>query len=105
MPFIDIIDSTYGISEPDKQGLRFIHNETTERLERAVLAAQTSHKAGGAVLPESIGYNLPPLVDGLDVAKMGKEAWQKMLDAADWTQLHNQDAAINLSHPDVKAVL
>jgi hypothetical protein len=105
MPFVEIIDRTYGISEPDERGFRYVNNETTERLERAVLAAQTSARAGGAVLPEARGYNLPPLVTGHEVAIMGKEAWQTMLAAATWTSLWNQDAAINLDHPDVKAVL
>lgn len=103
MPFVDIIDRSHGVSEPDEHGNRFLHNESIVRLERAVMAAETSRKAGG-VLPAVNGYNLPPLATGLDVLKMGKEAWQEMLNAATWTWLSDSGAAINLDHPDVKAV-
>ena len=77
---------------------------TGEQFSRASLAAQTSARCGG-VLPESRGYNLPPLLTGLDILQMGQEAFQEYLDAADWVESINLDMLINLHHPDVRAVL
>jgi hypothetical protein len=85
--------------------IRYFENESTERLGRAKLAAETSARAGGAVLPEAKDYPLPPLVTGLDVMKMGKDTWEEMKAAATWAEMFNADACINLDHPDVKAVL
>lgn len=72
---------------------------------RACLAAEASRRAGGAVLPEAKGYNLPPIIDAIDVCDMGREAWEEYLKAATWQESINLDAFINLDHPDVKAVL
>jgi hypothetical protein len=73
--------------------------------DRAILAAETSHRAGGAVLPEAKDYPLPPLVTGLEIVQMGMPAWVKMRDAATWLESLNKDIMVNLDHPDVKAVL
>lgn len=72
---------------------------------RVILAAQTSCRAGGALLPQARGYKLPPLVTGLARAQMGRSAWLEMAAAARWYFAGRIDAAINLDHPDVKAAL
>jgi hypothetical protein len=117
MPMVDIIerpgepmplndeDRAWMAANPGKPLLRVLDNESTRRHQRACLAAQASRRAGGAVLPEARGYNLPPMVDGLEVVTMGASAWEDMLSAAAWTEYLNADAVINLDHPDVKAVL
>jgi hypothetical protein len=117
MPMVDIIerpsepmpltdeDRAWMAANPGKTLLRLLDNESTQRHRRACLAAEASRKAGGAVLPEAQGYNLPPMVEYFEVFDMGKPAWEAMLAAATWTEYLNADAVINLDHPDVKAVL
>ncbi len=89
--------------DPEHPGVRLIENDDTRRLDRAFLAAETSAMAGGALLPEARGYNLPPLVHGLEIVQMDKSAWEEMKAAANWLSYVSQDAVINLDHPDVKA--
>lgn len=116
MPIVDIIErpkDMNNLTEEERgwiktypgSDLRYIENESVDRLRRAKLAAEASLRVGGAVLPEAKGYDLPPLVTGLDVVKMGRDAWEEMKAAATWALMFNADACINLDHPDVKAVL
>jgi hypothetical protein len=83
----------------------FFDDPTGERESRAILAATTSSRAGGTVLPEARGYNLPPMLTGLEIFQMGREAWEAMAEAANWYNPVHMDVAINLDHPDVKAAL
>lgn len=117
MPLVDIItrpkdprnpteeEQSWIYEDPNYPGLRFLRNESTERHERALLAARSVMQAGGGITEAGRAYKLPALVTGHDVGIMGLKAWEDMLAAADWTPCHNADASINLDHPDVKAVL
>ena len=116
MPIIDIIDrpseppplsaeeKAWMTAHPGQPLIRYIDNDSTRRLSRAILSAQTSKRAGG-VLPEAKGYNLPAIVNGLEAAQMGRDAYEELIAAATWTGAANMDALINLDHPDVRAVL
>jgi hypothetical protein len=115
MPIVDPreyfkVEWTEADLKPDhlNPNIRVIDSESSRHaqhvMERLVLAAETSLRTGGA-LPEARGYSLPPMVTGLDVLKMGRDAWEEMKAAATWLSRFNADACINLDHPDVKAAL
>ena len=85
-------------------------DSASDRLTRAIIAAEASYRAGGAVLPEAKDYKLPPMLTGLDIAKMGRDAWARyqaeaISKGANWYHPVHMDVMINLDHPDVKAVL
>lgn len=64
------------------------------RLDVAIAAARASMSA------------MPAIVTGLDVLRMGRPAWERILKSGGhWVALYNADASINLEHPDVKRAL
>lgn len=93
------------VPDPVNPQIRWIKSPSSMRMERAILAAVTSYRAGGAILPGAHGYNLPPMLNALEASKMGKEAFDGMIAAATWYGGANMDILVNLDHPDVRAVI
>lgn len=64
-----------------------------ETLDIALAAAQASTS------------EIPAIVTGLDVLMMGAAEYEKIRKSGHWVSLYNQDAMINLEHPDVRRAL